>query len=49
MCTSFRLGTNDGGVVVGRTMEFPDLMGAKITAVPRGFTGRGIAPGDRAG
>jgi len=49
MCTSFRLGTNDGGVVVGRTMEFPDLMGAKITAVPRGFTGRGIAPGDRVG
>ena len=44
MCTSFRLGTNDGGVVVGRTMEFPDLMGAKITAVPRGLHRPGIAP-----
>lgn len=49
MCTSFRLDTLDGGVLVGRTMEFPSLMGAKITALPRGFTGHGVAPHDGAG
>jgi choloylglycine hydrolase len=30
--------------VIGRTMEFPNLMGAKITVLPRGFVGTGIAP-----
>ncbi len=44
MCTSFRLKAADSSVVVGRTMEFPTLMGAKITVLPRGFSGAGAAP-----
>ena len=44
MCTSFRLKAQDSSVVVGRTMEFPNLMEAKITVLPRGFAGAGIAP-----
>jgi len=43
MCTSFRLKAQDSSVVIGRTMEFPNLMGAKITVLPRGFAGAGIA------
>ena len=43
MCTTFRLKAQDSSVVVGRTMEFPNLMGAKITVLPRGFAGEGIA------
>jgi choloylglycine hydrolase len=42
MCTSFRLSAGDGTVVVGRTMEFPNLMGARITALPIGYEGTGI-------
>ena len=44
MCTTFRLKAQDSSVVVGRTMEFPHLMGAKITVLPQGFAGAGIAP-----
>ena len=44
MCTTFRLKAHDSSVVVGRTMEFPHLMGAKITVLPQGFAGAGIAP-----
>jgi choloylglycine hydrolase len=44
MCTSFRLKAQDSAVVIGRTMEFPNLMGAKLTVLPRGFAGAGIAP-----
>jgi choloylglycine hydrolase len=44
MCTNLRLLTGDDGAVVARTMEFPDLMQAKITAIPRGFAGTGLAP-----
>ncbi len=44
MCTSFRLKAQDSAVVVGRTMEFPSLMEARITVLPRGFEGTGIAP-----
>ena len=44
MCTSFRLGAGDGSVVVGRTMEFPDAMGANIVALPVGFTATASAP-----
>jgi len=49
MCTSFRLLTQDGGAIVSRTMEFPSLMDAKITAIPRGHKSMGIAPDDKAG
>jgi len=44
VCTTFRLKAQDSSVVVGRTMEFPHLMGAKITVLPQGFAGEGIAP-----
>jgi choloylglycine hydrolase len=44
MCTNFRLKAQDSSVVVGRTMGFPNLMGAKITVLPREFAGAGIAP-----
>ena len=41
MCTSFRLKATDGTVVVGRTMEFPNTMGTKVTVLPRGYQGTG--------
>ncbi|MFN8125188.1 MAG: linear amide C-N hydrolase [Candidatus Nanopelagicales bacterium] len=44
MCTSLQLRADDGTVVVGRTMEFPDAMSARISAVPRGTTGVGVTP-----
>lgn len=44
MCTSFRLSAQDGAIAVGRTMEFPNLMEAKITVLPRGHQGVSIAP-----
>jgi choloylglycine hydrolase len=49
MCTSFQLRAKDSTVVVGRTMEFPNLMGAKITAVPRGFKSEGVGPNNSVG
>lgn len=44
MCTSFRLKAQDSSVVIGRTMEFPNLMGARITVLPRGYVGASVAP-----
>jgi choloylglycine hydrolase len=44
MCTSFRLTATDGTVVVGRTMEFPNAMGAKATVLPRGYRGAATVP-----
>jgi len=44
MCTSLRLTTADHGAVVARTMEFPDLMRAQITVLPRGQALTGVAP-----
>lgn len=41
MCTSFRISAGDGTVVVGRTMEFPNAMGTRVTVLPRGYTGTG--------
>jgi choloylglycine hydrolase len=41
VCTSFRLTAADATVVVGRTMEFPNAMAAKITVLPRGYAGTG--------
>lgn len=38
MCTSFRLTAQDGSVVVARSMEFPDMLGAQLTAIPREST-----------
>ncbi len=42
MCTSFRVKALDGTVVVGRTMEFPNAMGTKVTVLPRGYVGTGV-------
>jgi choloylglycine hydrolase len=44
MCTNLRLVTGDHGAVVARTMEFPDLLQAKITAIPRGYASTAPAP-----
>lgn len=44
MCTSFRVTATDGAVVVGRTMEFPNLMGARLVVTPRETTGTSVAP-----
>lgn len=44
MCTSFRIKSADGKVVVGRTMEFPDLLDARIAIVPRGTAGKSVSP-----
>lgn len=43
MCTNFKLTAVDGSIVVARTMEFPSMMGAMVTAIPRGvsFTSSG--------
>jgi len=50
MCTSFRVSATDGAVVVGRTMEFPNALGTKVTVLPRGYEGSGTGvdgPGRR--
>ncbi|WP_375385900.1 linear amide C-N hydrolase [uncultured Microbacterium sp.] len=44
MCTSFQLRAVDGSVAVARTMEFPDMLGAKLTVIPRGLTLTSSAP-----
>src|SRR3546814_9941494 len=38
MCTSCQLQAQDGSVCVARTREFPDMLGARLTVVPRGIT-----------
>lgn len=50
MCTSFRINAQDKSVVIGRTMEFPNLMDAQISVIPRGYQGTGTGvdgPGKR--
>lgn len=49
MCTSFRISAQDGTVVVGRTMEFPNDMGTRITVLPIGFRGTGLGQDGAAG
>lgn len=44
MCTNFRLTAQDGSVVVARSMEFPDMLGAQVTAIPRGVTYTSASP-----
>jgi choloylglycine hydrolase len=41
MCTSFRVIATDGTVVVGRTMEFPNALAARLAVLPRGYQGTG--------
>jgi len=44
MCTSFQLRADDGSVCVARTMEFPDMLGAKLTVLPRGLALSSTSP-----
>lgn len=37
MCTTFQLRAEDGSVGVARTMEFPDMLQAGLTVIPRGI------------
>jgi choloylglycine hydrolase len=45
MCTNFKLTAEDGSIVISRTMEFPNMMGAMVTAIPRGVSYTSTAPG----
>lgn len=45
MCTSFQLRATDGSVCVARTMEFPDMLGARLTVLSRGLQLSSTAPG----
>ena len=44
MCTTFRIRTASGDVVVGRTMEFALDLGWRLVVVPRGTVFTGTAP-----
>jgi choloylglycine hydrolase len=44
MCTSFRLTASDGATAIGRTMEFPNLLQARIALVPRDTGGGSVGP-----
>lgn len=44
MCTSMRLVAQDGSPVVGRTMEFPSLMDAHLSVIPRGLALASASP-----
>jgi choloylglycine hydrolase len=44
MCTTFRIRTTSGNVVVGRTMEFALDLGWRLLVIPRGTELTGTAP-----
>src|SRR5690348_4706995 len=44
-CTSFRIESNDGTVLVGRSMEFGMQLNSTLMVVPRGFRFVSPAPG----
>jgi choloylglycine hydrolase len=44
VCTSFQLKATDGSICVARTMEFPDMLGARLTVIPRGLALASTAP-----
>lgn len=44
MCTSLTVKAVDGSVAVARTMEFPNLMQAKLSIMPRGTPGASLSP-----
>ncbi len=48
-CTSFRVKSKDGGVLVGRSMEFGVELNSAIMVVPRGFRFTSPAPGGKQG
>jgi len=45
MCTTFQLRASDDSVTVGRTMEFPDMLEARLTVLPRDASFVSPAPG----
>jgi choloylglycine hydrolase len=49
MCTSFRLTTTDGTIIVGRSMEFALDLASQIRIFPKGGQHRSLAPGGRPG
>lgn len=49
MCTAMRISAADKSVVVGRTMEFPILMDAQLTVIPRGIELSSEAPNGETG
>jgi choloylglycine hydrolase len=48
-CTSFRVKSKDGAVLVGRSMEFGVELNSAIMVVPRGFRFTSPAPGGKQG
>ena len=48
-CTSFRVRSKDGAVLVGRSMEFGMELNSAVMVVPRGFRFTSPAPGGRQG
>lgn len=48
-CTDFQIRTQDGAVIIGRTMEFAMELKSMIVAHPRGETFASIAPGGMKG
>ena len=44
MCTNFKLTALDGSNVIARSMEFPDMLGAMVTAIPRGTNYTSTSP-----
>lgn len=49
MCTAMRISAADKSVVVGRSMEFPILMDAQLTVIPRGIELSSLAPNGETG
>ena len=50
MCTNFKFKpAQDGAVVVGRSMEFPDLVPYSLAVLPTGYAGAATANGSTAG
>jgi choloylglycine hydrolase len=48
-CTSIVIGSNDGGRVYGRTMEFGIPLHSQIMEMPRGYANAGVGPDGTAG
>ena len=48
-CTDFAIASKDGGIVVGRSMEWGDDLGSRINYYPAGQKRASTAPGDKTG
>ncbi len=49
MCTSFRVTTKDGAILIGRSMEFGQDLNSAVMIVPRGSSFTSPAPGGKQG